>query len=344
MVEHALPEAALAAEAALAGEAARAAHMEGVTAAQEAEGITWIANAMAAAEHEFAHARPRLPVRIDTGRDVVLSNEAPPVEPRPFANGTPVVPAADFKGVCIWCWERGHESKRCKEKQSPDMSDKQREAPAPRTRHDAAHIKKIGARAAAPTQKAYHSTYMKRNRQLIKTAEERLKAHHAELWEPLVGNGPFGQFTVYQLLAYEFVLGRPKPRPNQNASLLQLFARHLKGGVVPPAFASPAALRASKERAITDFVALHGRLAAGTPTYMHELLDHAIAQEKRKQPSVKVPTDASLLDVLKAAAVAARPKRGRPPSVPTQQSTSITVAKNWADGGYTVEVDARMSM
>ena len=74
MVEHALPEAALAAEAALAGEAARAAHMEGVTAAQEAEGITWIANAMAAAEHEFAHARPRLPVRIDTGPGVVLSN------------------------------------------------------------------------------------------------------------------------------------------------------------------------------------------------------------------------------------------------------------------------------
>ena len=68
MVEHALPEAALAAEAALAGEAARAAHMEGVTAAQEEEGIAWIANAMAAAEHEFAHARPRLPVRIDTGR------------------------------------------------------------------------------------------------------------------------------------------------------------------------------------------------------------------------------------------------------------------------------------
>ena len=78
MVEHALQEAALAAEAALAGEAARAAHMEGVTAAQEEEGIAWIANAMAAAEHEFTHARPRLPVRIDTGRDVVPSNQAPP--------------------------------------------------------------------------------------------------------------------------------------------------------------------------------------------------------------------------------------------------------------------------
>ena len=88
MVEHALPEAALAAEAALAGEAARAAHMEGVTAAQEEEGMAWIANAMAAAEHEFAHARLRLPVQINTGRGVVLSNQAPPVEPRPFANGT----------------------------------------------------------------------------------------------------------------------------------------------------------------------------------------------------------------------------------------------------------------
>ena len=55
MVEHALPEVVLAAEAVLAGEAARAAHMEGMTAAQEEEGITWIANTMAAAEHEFAH-------------------------------------------------------------------------------------------------------------------------------------------------------------------------------------------------------------------------------------------------------------------------------------------------
>ena len=73
---------------------------------------------------------------------------------------------------------------------------------------------------------------MKRNHELIKAAEERLKAHHAELSEPLVGNGPFGQFTVYQLLVYEFVLGRLKLRPNQNASLLQLVARHLKGGVV----------------------------------------------------------------------------------------------------------------
>ena len=97
MVEHAQREAALAAEAALAGEAARAAHMEGVTAAQEEEGIAWIANAMAAAEHEFAHARPRLPVRIDTGRDVVLSNEAPPVEPRPFAGLSAALPIKYFR-------------------------------------------------------------------------------------------------------------------------------------------------------------------------------------------------------------------------------------------------------
>ena len=105
MVEHALPEAALAAEAGLAGEAARAAHMEGVTAAQEEEGTAWIANAMAAAEHKYAHARPRLPVRTDMGHGVVLSNQAV-VEPRPFANGSPVVPAADSKGVCIWCCPR----------------------------------------------------------------------------------------------------------------------------------------------------------------------------------------------------------------------------------------------
>ena len=106
-----------------------------------------------------------------------------------------------------------------------------------------------------------------------------------------------GQFTVYQLLMYsalhEFVLGSPKPQLNENASLLQLFPRHLKGGVVPPAFTLPAALCATKEHAITDFVALHGCLAAGTPTYMHELLNHAIAQEKCKQPSIRVLTDAS---------------------------------------------------
>ena len=94
--------------------------MEGVTAAQEEEGIAWIANVMAAVEHEYAHAYLHLPVRTDMGCDVVLSSQAPPVEPRPFANRTPVLPAADFKGVCIWCWEHGHESKKCKEKQSPE--------------------------------------------------------------------------------------------------------------------------------------------------------------------------------------------------------------------------------
>ena len=68
-VARALPEAALAEGAALVGEAARTAHMEGVTAAQEAEGIAWIANAAAAADHEFAIARPRLrgPAEIEPG-------------------------------------------------------------------------------------------------------------------------------------------------------------------------------------------------------------------------------------------------------------------------------------
>ena len=77
------------------------------------------------------------------------------------ANGTLVAPATVFKGVCICCWEHGHEPKKCKEKQSLDMSDMQREAPAPCTQHDTAHIKKIGAWAAAPALKAYNSAYQK---------------------------------------------------------------------------------------------------------------------------------------------------------------------------------------
>ena len=100
MVEHVLPEAALASEAALAGEAERAAHMEGVTAAQEAKGIAWIANAMAAAEHESAHARrPRLwePAWNNVGHGCVLSNQAATVEPRPLATGTPVVPNPNLR-------------------------------------------------------------------------------------------------------------------------------------------------------------------------------------------------------------------------------------------------------
>ena len=59
-------------------------------------------------------------------------------------------------------------------------------------------MKKDSAQVAARlSQKAYWAAYQKRNRQLIKAAEERLKVHHAELCEPLMGNGPFGQFTVY---------------------------------------------------------------------------------------------------------------------------------------------------
>ena len=139
--------------------------MEGMTAAQEEEGIAWIANTMAAAEHEFVHVHPHLPVQINMDCGVVLSNQAPPIELWLFVNRTLVVPATDFKGVCIWCWECGHE---LKEKQSLDMSDMQHEVPAPCTWHDAVHIKKIGAWVAALTQKAYHSTYMKHNHQLIK--------------------------------------------------------------------------------------------------------------------------------------------------------------------------------
>ena len=91
-------------------------------------------------------------------------------------------------------------------------------------------MKKDPKQAAALSLKAYNLAYQKRNRQLIKAVEEQLKVHHAELCEPLMGNRPFGQFTVYQLLAYKFVLARPKPQLNQN-TLCSMRATHGGSGV-----------------------------------------------------------------------------------------------------------------
>ena len=59
---------------------------------------------------------------------------------------------------------------------------------------------------AAQAEAAYGLEWHKRNCALIKVAEEWLKAHHAALCEALVGNRCSGQFTVYELLTYEFVL------------------------------------------------------------------------------------------------------------------------------------------
>ena len=108
---------------------------------------------------------------------------------------------------------------------SPDMSDVQRKVPKPHTRHTDARIKKGGPKVAAiPARRTYKLEWQPRNRALIKAAEERLKAHHAVLCEALVGNRPSGQFMVYQLPTDKYVLGRPKPQPNDNTLLLQLVA------------------------------------------------------------------------------------------------------------------------
>ena len=83
---------------------------------------------------------------------------------------------------------------------------------------------------SALAQKAYNRAYQKRNRQLTKAAEEQPKAHHSELCELCVGNGrPLANSQATSCLRMSFVLGCPKPQLNENTSLLQLCARHLKG-------------------------------------------------------------------------------------------------------------------
>ena len=199
-------------------------------------------------------------------------------------------------------------------------------------------------------ERMYSAAWKRENRDLERAAKERTLAFIQQINEPIRGHGPFGQFTVAQLLGIEFAQKLPehlspetleRDHSTINASAVQRFAALLKAN---GAFPSVQSLRLAAEPAISDFVTLHMRVQAAGPE-VDQLLECARDQERARHPNcaaVKgLPASASLLEIVRASAIAARPKRGRPPNAEHDGEGEFSMARNWVDGGYSVEYIAK---
>ena len=141
-----------------------------------------------------------------------------------------------FGGICWWCWKTGGPEcpSKCELKERPDMSDfSQEPVPANRTRYGG-RGKRQTMRSKA--EQVVHTSLKRaaqqvRQRGLETDAKERLTLHFNTVNEPLRGSGACGQFTVAQVVLFEFVLALPelmskeqlsKPQSTINAAALQV--------------------------------------------------------------------------------------------------------------------------
>jgi len=129
------------------------------------------------------------------------------------------------------------------------------------------------------------------------------------------GAGPCGQYSLYQLLAFEFAAQLPlhlsaaqlsMPPKSVDAAALQIFAKRvdgrsgeLNGGV----FRSLGAARGSEEARISRLCMLRHQVRCNADD-VRALLTHAIAQQRLLHNSNgelrRLPPNASLLEVLRA--------------------------------------------
>ena len=208
-------------------------------------------------------------------------------------------------------------------------------------------------------QKVYRAAYQleskRRRRKMEADAKQQAKAdfenqrlHRLECIEPLAGAGPLGAFTAYQLLAFDFVLELAnhlseaqlaRTPKSIDATAVSVFAKLLdgrSGAVTGAAFKSVAHARELGEPTISRFVVLRAR-CQHHEVNVRALLAFAVQQERRKHHAnadvAALPSDASLLSVLRAS----QKKPGRTAcGSSTASSCGLSIAENWADGGYTV--------
>ena len=267
---------------------------------------------------------------------------------------------------CYWClaFQPDHAAAKCQQRSMPDMSDfEQRKPKATRGAKKAAKKRKsklarVQTSRSAPEQVAHRvawkAEYMRRIRELEAAAKARAIESNHRLSEPITGVGPFGQYTLAQLLCIEFAqklttylseetLGRD--HVSINASAVQKMAALVKAN---KAFPSMQSLRLAGEPAVSDFVTLHLRVQSAGDD-VNQLLSAAKAQERTRHPScpaVKaLPADASLLQIVRTASLASQPKMGRRPKrgrdEQEDEEGAMSMARNWVDGGYTVDSMAK---
>jgi len=198
-------------------------------------------------------------------------------------------------------------------------------------------------------ERAYTTEYKRRGRALEAEAKERALSFR-ECSEPLVGAGPCGAFTMYQLLAIDFALNLEshlseaqlaRAAPSVDAAAVQVFAKLLDGrsaAVQGATFKKVADAREPGEPAITAFTVLRARCLHDEAS-TRKLIAFGVQQERRKHGSnaevAALADGASLLTVLRASQKKpGAPKKG---TAAAASDAGLSIADNWAAGGFTPE-------
>ena len=201
---------------------------------------------------------------------------------------------------------------------------------------------------------SYGRVYMQRQRDSEAAAKAALKQHIEERARPLLPNGPFGQFTPYQLLALEFADRMPEHVPAEkmataspaslNSSCVQRFARLLTTPVGKAPFKSIADMRCASESAISDFVLLRHQLQSSPErrTQLEQMLSYAKETLRINSPYCaelkQVSRTATLLAHHKAVSLASKPRMGaRPKAERAAGDGGLQCAQNYEGGMHTGE-------
>ena len=271
----------------------------------------------------------------------------------------------EYGGSCWWCHKPAHDPDTCAAKPKPDMDDwtdahaPPREGMRSRPQLDVSGSSNM-ARARPKTtrtaeeqrdyQRAYQLEWQRRKRALETEAKQRALSFHRECSEPLVGAGPCGAFTMYQLLAIEFAVNLEshlsaaqlaRAAPSVDAAAVQVFAKLLDGrsaAVQGATFKKVADAREPGEPAITAFTVLRARCLRNE-NETRALIAFGVKQERRKHGSsadvTALADGASLLTVLRASQKKpGAPKKG---TAAAASDAGLSIASNWAAGGFTPE-------
>ena len=269
----------------------------------------------------------------------------------------------DYGGSCWWCHKPAHDPDTCAAKPKPDMDDwtdahaPPREGMRSRPQLDvsgSSNMARAQTTRTAEEQRDFRSAYklewQRRKRALEDEAQQRALSFHRECSEPLVGAGPCGAFTVYQLLAIEFAVNLEshlsaaqlaRAALSVDAAAVQVFAKLLDGrsaAVQGATFKKVADAREPGEPAITAFTVLRARCLRNEAE-TRALIAFGVKQERRKHGSsadvTALADGASLLTVLRASQKKpGAPKKG---TAAAASDAGLSIASNWAAGGFTPE-------
>ena len=269
----------------------------------------------------------------------------------------------DYGGSCWWCHKPAHDPDTCAAKPKPDMDDwtdahaPPREGMRSRPQLDvsgSSNMARAQTTRTAEEQRDFRSAYklewQRRKRALEDEAQQRALSFHRECSEPLVGAGPCGAFTVYQLLAIEFAVNLEshlsaaqlaRAALSVDAAAVQVFAKLLDGrsaAVQGATFKKVADAREPGEPAITAFTVLRARCLRNEAE-TRALIAFGVKQERRKHGSsadvAALADGASLLTVLRASQKKpGAPKKG---TAAAASDAGLSIASNWAAGGFTPE-------